>query len=59
MLLSAGGSLVWKEDGLCAPSSYRYVPLWTKVREETSGFNEEVVQLNLVIFTQKAQKTSL
>ena len=29
-LLSAGGSLVWKEDGLCAPSSYQCAPLWTR-----------------------------
>lgn len=30
MLLSAGGSLVLKADGLGAPSSYQYVPLWTQ-----------------------------
>lgn len=54
MLLSAGGSLVWKEDGLGAPSGYQYVPLWTKVREQTSRYNEEAAPLNLVIFTQDA-----
>lgn len=30
MLLSAGGSLVWREDGLCALSSYQCEPLWEK-----------------------------
>lgn len=56
MSLSAGGSLVWKADGLGAPSSYQCVPLWTQkdIRQEATT---EVFQANMVIFMHSCTKT--
>lgn len=53
MLLSAGGSLVWKADGLGAPSSYQYVPLWTKKDTKCNNWGFSVQYGNLYALMHK------
>lgn len=55
-LLSARGSLVWKEGGRGAPSGYQYVPLWNKEDKQIQWESCSVESNNL--YTQRGQRSS-